>query len=323
MLRGGITMANINNLPETHEVTRAKAKASIVIEGLSGLGKSGLAILIAEALEPDPSKIFAVDTEEKSLNLFQGIQRSTGTGQFGGFRKVDLLPSHGFAPSNYLALRERELANGVTVTINDSISHAWNRKGGMLDLVEEVKRNNPKLNNWTAWGVSEVADEKEAVYSLFRDYRCHVINTIRVKEKKELVDGVLKSLGEAQIFMPETKFEPDLVLHMQQAGYIDGTPPKTLVVKSRYAILQEGHSYEWNTQLLQQLKEYLEEGVDPEVLREQQRTEILNAVKDILDNDSSKRAIWPNLKAVAGHADTALEELPLTTIRTLYGQLVN
>jgi hypothetical protein len=315
-------MAASTNLPQSQVVSRAQAKASIVIEGLSGLGKSGLAILIAEALEKDPDKIFAVDTEEKSLNLFDGIQRSTGKGQFGGFRKVDLLPSHGYQPSNYLALRERELNNGATVIINDSISHAWTRKGGILDLVETAKRNDNRLNNWTAWGVPEVAAEKELVYSLFRDYRCHCINTVRVKEKKELVDGELKSLGEAQIFMPETKFEPDLVLSMRRAGYIDGTPPLAYVTKSRYAILQEGNTYEFTESLLEQLHEYLDEGVDPEVLREKQRVEILEAIKEALDSSTSKQGIWPSIKATAGHADTPLEDIPLDAARSLYGTLM-
>lgn len=309
-------------IPEFQEVTRAQAKASIVIEGLSGRGKSGLALLIALALSPDPALVFATDTEEKSLNLFDGIQKSTGDGQFGKFKKVDLLPSHGYSPSNYLKIRESALNAGAIVTINDSISHAWTRQGGILSLVEKAKQDDSRLNNWTAWGVPEVAAEKELIYKLFRDYRCHVINTVRVKEKKELVDGELKSLGEAQIFMPETKFEPDLVLHMTRAGYMDGTAPMARVEKSRYAILQEGHVYEFTEALLQQLKDYLDEGADPVAMREAQRIELIEAIKETLDSNPSKQGIWPVLKSDAGHADTALEELPLDVARTLFGSLM-
>ena len=49
---------------------RQKVKASIMIEGLQGSGKSGLALAIASVLASSQDKIFAIDTENKSLDLF-------------------------------------------------------------------------------------------------------------------------------------------------------------------------------------------------------------------------------------------------------------
>ena len=64
---------------------RIACKASIMIEGLAGSGKSGLALMLAYALAggfkpenqtPEKQKeiwktVFAIDTENKSLNLLE------------------------------------------------------------------------------------------------------------------------------------------------------------------------------------------------------------------------------------------------------------
>jgi len=305
-----------------HDVAREQCKASIVIEGLSGRGKSGLSLLIANALSTDPTQVFALDTEKKSLNLFDKLQMSTGTGVFGSFKKFDLLSVHGYAPSSYLACRDNAKANGAQVFIQDSISHAWIRNGGVLDLVSTAKERNPKLNNYTAWGDEIVKIEKELIYELFRDEDVHIISTVRLKEKQDLVDGKVVSLGDQQIFMPETKYEPDLVLHMLRAGNQDGTPPKAKVEKSRYAILTEGEVYEFTQPLLEQLRDYLAEGADPVVLREAQRVELVGAIKLYLDTNPSARGIWPTLKANEGHQDTNADDLPLKAARSLLGKLL-
>ena len=93
---------NLNGILSFRDATRQQAKASILIEGLSGRGKSGLALLLGYALAgKDWSKVYAVDTENKSLDLFEGINMSNGS-KCEPFKKVDLLPAHGYAPSNYL-----------------------------------------------------------------------------------------------------------------------------------------------------------------------------------------------------------------------------
>ena len=71
------------------KAARQKLTASIMIEGLQGSGKSGLALLIARALTDDWNKIYAIDTENRSLDLFEGIKMNTGD-PFGEFNKVDL-----------------------------------------------------------------------------------------------------------------------------------------------------------------------------------------------------------------------------------------
>lgn len=318
-------MANpaLEKVLQFRDATRAQAKACIVIQGLSGKGKSGLALAIGYALaNKDWSKVYAVDTENKSLDLFEGLQLHTGD-KIAPFKKLDLLPSHGYAPSNYLMCKANAIKAGGEVFIADSITHMWQMTGGILQRVTALDRANSKVNKFTAWGTDEIIDEKNAIYDVVRDSTIHVISTVRIKEKHEFVGGEVKSLGEQQIFMPDFKYEPDLVLDMVRAGNPNGTTPAAKVVKSRYAIFIEGETYDFTEGLISQLVAYLAEGADPAVLKEEQRQELIVAVTELLNNDSSKATMFPILKEQLGVKDVALIDLPLDVIRTLLGILIN
>ena len=304
------------------KAARQKLKASIMIEGLQGSGKSGLALLIAKALTDDWSKIYAIDTENKSLDLFQGIKMNTGN-TFGDFNKVDLTMEDGYAPSNYLALRDEAIKDGADVVIMDSISHMWNRKGGMLDLVAEAQAAG--LDNYRSWGTDKNRKEKELLNDLVRSNAVHTITTVRTKEKFGMEFDETKgknkvvSLGEQQVQQDGLKYEPDLVLRMVSPGNMDGTNPVVEVLKSRYAIMRTGEEYEITEELLTQLRAYLEEGIDPEVIFEQQRQEVIQQIKDYCNNPTRK-SVWKSLKDSSGFTGK-LEEMPLALMKELYNRL--
>lgn len=319
-------MANnsLSGVLNFRDATRQQAKASILIEGLSGRGKSGLALLLGYALSgKDWTKVFAVDTENRSLDLFEGINMSNGA-KCEPFKKVDLLPAHGFAPSNYLMCKENAINAGGEVIINDSITHMWQQEGGVLDLVSNIQmKDSKRYNNYTAWGAPEVKAEKQAIYNVVRDARIHVISTVRVKEKFEInSDHTLTSLGEQEQQMPDLKYEPDLVLHMMKAGAMNGTPPTAKVIKSRYAVLQEGEVYQFTDAIIDSLVDYLHKGTDPKELLEMQRQDYISTITEILKSDVSKKTMFPVLKEQQGHKDTKLTDLPLDVLQTLLGSLL-
>ena len=319
--------SNLNGVLSFRDATRQQAKASILIEGLSGRGKSGLALMLAYALAgKDWKKVYAIDTENRSLDLFEGLTMSDGT-KCAPFKKVDLLPSHGYAPSNYLMCKENAINVGGAVMINDSITHMWQQEGGVLDLVTQVQtKDSKRYNNYTAWGAPEVKAEKKAIYSVVRDSRIHVISTVRVKEKFDMVTEngktALQSLGEQEQQMPDLKYEPDLVLHMLHPGAMNGTPPTAKVIKSRYAILQEGEIYQFTEAIIQSLVDYLNKGTDPAELLEAQRQDYINTIKNILESDASKKTMFPILKEQQGFKDVKLVDLPLDALQTLLGILL-
>lgn len=320
-------------IPQFEDAQRVQCKASIEFEGLSGTGKSGAAMLTAKILAGDDWKsVYALDTENRSLRLLVGTLCSDGT-KYGSFKVSELTPDIGYAPSNYLAIREAAVQAGAKVFVQDSISHAWQYKGGVLDKVSEAKNSGNKLyakDSYAAWGDSDVVSEKNKLLEMIRDERVHVISTVRVKEKMEYVRDAegkakLESLGEQQIQQADLKYEPDLVLHMLRPGSNRNGKiehPRVRVIKTRYAFLEKDEEYDWTPELIHQLKQYLENGVDPETIFEQQREEYINGIKEIIKNPA-KKAIATVIKEDLGYKDAKLTDMPLKAVKQMYVALTD
>ena len=320
-------------VPQFEDAQRVQCKASIEFEGLSGTGKSGAAMLTAKILAGgDWKSVYALDTENRSLRLLVGTPCSDGS-KYGSFKVSELTPDIGYAPSNYLAIREAAIRAGAKVFVQDSISHAWQYKGGVLDKVSELKSSgNTRYakDTYAAWGNEEVVAEKNKLLEMIRDERVHVISTVRVKEKMEYTRDAegktkLESLGEQQIQQADLKYEPDLVLHMLRPGSNRNgviVHPRVRVIKTRYAFLEKDEEYDWTPDLINQLKQYLEEGVDPETILEQQRQDYIAGVREIISNPT-KKGIAQAIKENLGYKDTKLSEMPLQAIKQLYIELTD
>lgn len=315
---------------QEHQAQRMACKASIMVQGLPGSGKSGVLLAIAFVLAGGKwEDITATDTENKSLPLFVGLRNIDGE-KIGHFNVVDLDKETGFKPSYYVAIKDYAVQKGRTVYIEDSISHAWQYSGGLLEMVNAAKKKQTNSKDqYAAWGDEQVVAEKNTLLEMIRDHRIHVLTSVRVKEKMEYVDDPenpgkkkLQSLGEQQLQQGDLKYEPDLVLDMVQAGYTMDYPkivfPKVYVLKSRYAIFKKDEEYTITPELIMDLKKYLEEGEDPEVLLEKQRLEYIEGVKEFLDHHPNQRAIWKVLKDEAGLSTKKLEEIPLKELKQLY-----
>lgn len=316
----------MNPIFNFEEAKREQCKASILIQGLSGRGKSGLALILGHALAGgDWTKVFDIDTENKSIQLYTDIDCSAG-GTFHGFQIGNFTPDIGYKPSHYLAFRDVAISKGAQVVIEDSVSHAWNYKGGVLDILADVKSKSTRYqkDSYAAWGDEAVVKEKQTLMELFRDNRVHVIATVRVKEKLEYNDGKLLSLGDQQIMQADIKYEPDLVLEMVKAGKVKNgvaSHPVAKVIKSRYAILTEDETYEFTAELCDQIRQYLEEGTSPAELLEKQRQSYVDGVKEYLDAHQNAVPVWGVLKKDAGYESTPLNEMPLDVLKKIFSQL--
>lgn len=316
-----------NPIIQVRKAARQKCMASIMIEGLSGMGKSGLALIIAKGLVGSWDKIGSIDTENKSTDLYVGINSSLGE-KFGQFLKVDFDNETGYRPSLYLDARKALLQANCTAVINDSVSHSWSYKGGILDLVASKKQNNARYqrDSYAAWGDEEIVKEKNELLSLLRDNQCHIISTVRVKEKLEYDKDdtgktVLTSLGDQQIMQADIKYEPDLVLSMVSPG-APGKAPEAKVIKTRYAIFNKGETYAFTPELIEQLRVYLNEGVDPEVLLEEQRQEYVAALKDLVKAKPTLKPIFDMLKGELGYAaEQKVNEMSLEDIKQIFIKL--
>lgn len=325
-------MDNPGFIPQFEEAQRLQCNASIMIEGLPGKGKTGLALIIAKVLTGSWENIAVIDAENKSANLFVDINSTLGE-VFGKFKVAYLTSDIGYKPTNYLFLRKYAIEKlQAKAVVKDSISHAWMYQGGILDILNEAKKTNSRYakDPYAAWADDEVSAEKNRLLDLIRHPECHVITTVRVKEKfeytKEGDKTVLKSLGEQQIQQADLKYEPDLVLHMVCPGKVrNGQPihPTAKVIKSRYAILDEGEEYTFSPELIKQLRDYLQDGADPNELVEKQRQDYIQAIKDHLDTHQQAVPIWKVLKKDAGYENTPLEDIPLEVVKTGFIKLTS
>lgn len=313
------------------KATRMKCAASIQIEGLSGKGKSGTALLIALALtNNNVDDLLAVDTEKKSLNLFEGLELTNGVKML-PFDVVQLGPEDGFCPSNYIACKNTAKEMGKKVLILDSMSHAWQYQGGILDIVARLKATQEryKKDSYAVWNDPEVVAEKNRLFEMVRDDDMHIISTVRVKEKMEYTTEngrpKLVSLGEQQIMQADLKYEFDLVLQcLRQGSTKNGVVqyPLVRVVKSRYAIFVEDEEYELTPEILEQLRKYLAEGVDPAEIQEQQRQDYIKALKELLKSPQ-KKSIAEVIRDDAGFKDKKYSELPLPILKRIYATVNN
>lgn len=306
---------------------RSKVKASIMIEGLTGNGKTGLALCLAYTLVgKDWHKVGMVDTENKSADLMVGQHLHIGV-PCGDFFKVDLTVEDGYAPLNYKAAELALAEAGAECIIHDSSTHAWNREGGVLDLVNGVEASSGKSNKFTAWQAPEVVKNKDALFELLRSADHHVITTVRVKEKfamqqDETGKSKVQSLGEQQIQNEGLKYEPDLVLSMVSAGESEKAPVAR-VVKSRYPMLKRDEEYEFTPELLEQIRVFLEEGADPLVLLQQQHEEYEKAVVEYCSVSDVRKNLWKLIKESEGFATVKIKDIPLKKLKSMYIQLTS
>lgn len=313
--------------PVVRQARRYQVKASIMIEGLTGSGKTGLALCFAHALaDHDWNKVGMIDTENKSADLIVGQTAHTGD-KFGEFLKVDLTDDEGYAPTNYLSGAKALVQEGVETVIFDSSTHAWNRRGGILDMVNDVENTSSNRNKFAAWNDPLVVQNRNALFEMIRNNKYHVITTVRVKEKfgmdyDDKGKTLIRSLGEQQVQTEGLKYEPDLVLKMITAGTPDSAPVAQ-VVKSRYPMLKLDEVYEFTPSILEQVRVFLEEGADPEELLEQQRQEYVKGVVDYCEANPKQKPLWMAIKQAHDHKDTKINDIPLSELKAMYIQLVS
>lgn len=117
------------------KVTRQKAKLRLALTGVSGAGKTLLALYIAYGITGDWGKIALIDTEHERAR-FYAKREDLKTGEF-----LYAPMAAPFSPEKYRAMVEegaREVGEDGVVIV-DSFSHAWNSEGGVLDLKDKIR----------------------------------------------------------------------------------------------------------------------------------------------------------------------------------------
>lgn len=145
---------------------KTDAKLRMALSGPAGSGKTKTSLIFATALA-EGKPIALVDTEHGSASKYAD--------EF----DFDVLELAEFHPDRFVEAIQFAADNGYGVIVLDSLSHAWNGIGGMLDLVDQIAKRKYQGNSFAAWKDATPVQNRMIEAIIGTDI--HIIATMRAK----------------------------------------------------------------------------------------------------------------------------------------------
>jgi hypothetical protein len=189
------------------KATRTQSKLRMTLDGPAGSGKTYTALRFAHTLAAS-KPIAVIDTEHGSASKYAGEAPDGTPWQF------DVAELRTFSPETYTEAIDAAGRGGYAVLIVDSLSHAWEGKGGALEIKDNVAKNT-RNNDYTAWRA--VTPMHNRMIDAMLQSPCHIITTMRSRmdyvqdlDDRGKVVGIRK-IGMAPIQRPGMEYEMDVV----------------------------------------------------------------------------------------------------------------
>lgn len=227
--------------------TKQQSRLRMTIDGPAGGGKTYTALRFAHALA-DGRPIAFIDTERGSASKYVG---EAPDGYPWAFDVVELTS---FSPETYTeAIIAAGLA-GYVVLVIDSLSHAWEGKGGAIEIKERAGGG-----DWKAWRA--VTPIHGRMVDAILQSPCHVITTMRsrmehVQEQDSTGKTVVRKVGMAPIQRPGMEYEFDIVGDLDYAHILR-------VSKSRCSAVQDATVEKPGPGFMRPVIEWLTSGAAP------------------------------------------------------------
>lgn len=148
------------------KAVRTQSRLRLGLDGPSGSGKTYTALMAATAMAKG-GKIAVIDTERNSASLYSD--------QF----TFDVVCLDNFHPQNYVDMIHAAEEGGYAVIVIDSLSHAWEGEGGVLDQHDAAVKRQKVQNSFTAW--KDVTPIHRDLVDAILQSKCHIIVTMRSK----------------------------------------------------------------------------------------------------------------------------------------------
>lgn len=148
------------------KAVRTQARLRMGLDGPSGSGKTYTALVAATALA-NGGKIAVIDTERNSASLYSD--------KF----DFDVVCLDNFHPQKYIEMILAAEEAGYAVVVIDSLSHAWEGEGGVLDLHDKAVKRQKNENSFTAW--KDITPIHRNLVDAMLQSKCHIIATMRSK----------------------------------------------------------------------------------------------------------------------------------------------
>lgn len=221
---------------------RHKKKLRLGIAGPAGSGKTFSALRIAFSLCGCAyDKIFVIDTEHGSAELYAGEKMD---GSRWEFEQAKLENYH---PTNYIRLIKEAEKAGASVIIIDSLSHAWEGTGGILERVDMAAKqrtgSGKEVGNFAAW--KDVIPLQKELIDTILGCKCHVIVTMRTKteysvEKDDRGKTQIEKLGTKPVQREGVDYEFDVILDMDTTNTATVTKTRCKLLPMRTQIHHPG-----------------------------------------------------------------------------------
>lgn len=234
---------------------RRKAKLRLGISGPSGGGKTLGALLLGYGITDNWEDICLIDSENYSGDLYANCNK--GGIDIGEYNIISLTAP--YSPDKYVAAIKECEAAGIKVIIIDSLTHAWDGEGGLLDKKGQIEKSNkPGINSWTAW--RDITPMHNRLVEAILSSKCHIIATLRAKmehvQEKDPSTGrnVIKKIGMKPIQRDGMEYEFTTFVDVDQDHQCTSSKDRTSIV--------DGRVFQLSPSLGKQFLEWLESGVD-------------------------------------------------------------
>ena len=252
------------------KATKKQQKARVALIGPPGSGKTYTALMVAKSLG---KRVAVIDTERGSASKYSG-----------DVADFDVCELPKFAPKAYIDALHGAKSAGYDVVVIDSLSHAWEGEGGILDQVDQ------RGKGFESW--KDMAPQTRDLINAILTYPGHVIVTLRTKteyvvEERENKNGRMvktpRKIGLAPKFKEGLEYEFDVVASMD-----DGV---LSVSKSRCSALHSQVIKHPGKGFADSLRTWLEDGVEaqPKAPR-MSEAEIAQARREQADSAPPSRA---------------------------------
>lgn len=226
------------------KATREQSWLRLALVGPSGSGKTFTALLFARELG---ERVAVIDTERGSASKYADEVAA-----------FDVLELESFAPAQYVAAIDAAAAESYPVLLIDSLSHAWNGRGGALEMVDKAAARSRSGNSFAAW--REVTPEHHALVEAILRYPGHVLVTMRVKtswviQENDRGKKEPRKIGLAPVQRDGIEYEFDVVADLDHEH-------RMIVTKSRCPELADAVVMKPGSEVAQTLRGWLTNGVD-------------------------------------------------------------
>jgi hypothetical protein len=216
----------VTGKPTFKKAERRKAWLKLALTGPSGAGKTYSALLIAKGMG---GRIAVIDTENESAQLYAGLA------EMPEYDHLSIDPP--YTVQKYADAIKAALEAGYENLIIDSISHAWQGEGGLLQQKEELDArgaagSRKDKNNFTNWAPITKQHEQFKAWLLKADV--HLIVTMRSKQDYVLADGNRPvKVGMAPIQRDGMEYEFTTVLDLAMNHSAQATKDRTGLFDSK------------------------------------------------------------------------------------------